>query len=112
MRNIFTVNAKQIVISESHPEGMLSNVSGYPVPFDSRSYGATEQNPNGSEEIALLAAQANYSTEIVTLITANNPSRVGWYVSITRESDGKEIQRKEFGAFPDMTPTEPEPEEN
>lgn len=110
MRNIFTVNAKQIVISESHPEGMLSNVSGYPLPFDSRSYGATEANPNGDESIALLAAQANYSAEIVTLITANNANRVGWYVNIVRESDGREIQRYSFGGFPDMTPPEPEPE--
>ena len=28
MRNIFIVNATQVVVSESHPEGMYSVVSG------------------------------------------------------------------------------------
>ena len=110
MRNIFTVNATQIVVSENNPQGVLSNVSGYPKPFDSRSYKATEQNPNGDPEIALLAAQAEYSSEIVTLATAENANRVGWTVSIVRGSDGKQLFLKSFGTFPDMTPPEPEPE--
>lgn len=110
MRNIFTVEAKQIVVSESNPQGVLSNVSGYPKPFDSRSYKATEENPNGDESIALLAARADYSAEIVTLSTADSPSRVGWTVSIIRASDGKQIDLYSQGAFPDMTPPEPEPE--
>lgn len=114
MRNIFTVEAKQIVISETNPQGVLSNVSNYPMNFDSRAYKATEQNPNGDEEIALLAAQAEYSAEIVRLATADNPSRVGWAVSIVRASDGKQLYLRSWGAFPDMTPEpepEPEPEE-
>lgn len=111
MRNIFTVNATQIVISESNPQGVLSNVTNYPMAFDSRSYKATAENPNGDEEIALLAAQAEYSAEIVRLATADNPNRVAWTVSIVRASDGKQIYLKSFGAFPDMTPQpEPEPE--
>ena len=104
MRNIFTVFAKQIVISEQNPQGVLSNVSGYPVDFDSRSYKATAENPNGDEGIALLAAQANYASEIVTLATAENANRVGWSVFIVRASDGKQIAVKSWGAFPDMTP--------
>ena len=31
MRNIYTVEAKQIVISESNPQGVLSNVQNYRV---------------------------------------------------------------------------------
>ena len=116
MRNIFTVEAKQIVVSETNPQGVLSNVTGYPKSFDSRAYKATEANPNGDESIALLAARADYSAEIVTLSTADSPSRVGWTVSIIRASDGRQIDLYSQGAFPDMTPApqpepEPEPEE-
>ena len=112
MRNIYIVNALQIVVSEQNPQGVLSTVPNYPKNFDSRSYKATEDNPNGDEEIALMAAQAEFSAEIVTLATANNDNRVGWSVSVTRGSDGKQLYLKSFGAFPDMTPTpEPEPEE-
>lgn len=113
-RQIYIVGAEHIVVSQANPQGVLSNVPNYPVSFDSRSYQATEQNPNGNEEIALLAAQAEYSDEIVRLATADNPNRVGWNVTITRASDGKQIARKAFGGFPDMTPApepEPEPEE-
>ena len=105
-REIYTVNAKQIVISAQNPQGVLSNVTGYPVDFDSRSYKATVENPNGDGDIALLAAQANYASEIVTLATAENANRVGWSVFIIRASDGKEIANKSYGAFPDMTPAQ------
>lgn len=112
MRNIYIVNALQIVVSNQNPQGILSTVPNYPKNFDSRDYKATVENPNGDEEIALMAAQAEFSAEIVTLATANNANRVGWSVSITRGSDGKQLYMKSFGAFPDMTPTpEPEPEE-
>lgn len=104
MRNIFTVNATQVVISAQNPQGVLSNVTNYPMPFDSRSYKATEQNPNGDEEIALMAAQAEYAAEIVRLATAENANRVAWTVSIVRASDGKQIALKTWGGFPDMTP--------
>ena len=111
MRQIYKVFATQVVVSDSHPEGMLSDVSGYPKSFDSRSYKYNaETNPNGDEEIALLAAQAEYSNEIVTLATAENANRVGWVVSIIRTSDGKEIARKPWGGYPDLTPPEPEPQ--
>lgn len=109
MRNIYTVTATQIVVSETNPQGVLSNVTGYPKPFDSRAYKATEANPNGDESIALLAARADYSAEIVTLSTADSPSRVGWTVSIIRASDGKQIDLYSVGQFPDLTP-EPQPE--
>jgi len=114
MRNIFTVYATHVVISEQNPQGVLSNVTNYPMAFDSRSYKATETNPNGDEEIALLAAQAEYAAEIVRLATADNSSRVAWTVSVVRASDGKQLYLRSHGAFPDMTPAptpEPEPEE-
>lgn len=110
MRNIFTVTATQVVVSENNPQGVLSNVTNYPMPFDSRNYKATAENPNGDESIALLAAQAEYSAEIVRLATADNPNRVAWTVSIIRASDGKQLFLRSWGAFPDMTPA-PEPEE-
>ena len=111
MRNIFTVTATQIVVSENNPQGVLSNVSGYPKHFDSRSYKATAENPNGDPDIALLAAQAEFKNESLTLTMADAPARVGWAVSIVRTSDGMVIDKKSFGGYPDMTPQpEPEPE--
>lgn len=103
MRNIFSVNAIQIVISENHPEGIMSAVSGYPKPFDSRSYNATEQNPNGSEEIALICAQAEFGDAVKALATANNPARVMWAVTL-EQANGVLLAKRSFGAFPDMTP--------
>ena len=109
-RQIYTVFATQVVISDQNPQGVLSNVTNYPMPFDSRSYKATQDNPNGDGGVALEAAFAEYHAEIVRLETASNPSRVAWAVSIIRGSDGKQIACKSLGAFPDMTPV-PEPEE-
>lgn len=111
MRNIYKVFATQIVTSENNPQGVLSDITGYPKTFDSRSYKATEANPNGSDEIALLAAQADFKAEALALSTADSPSRVGWAVYIVRTSDGERLDRKAWGGFPDMTPQpEPEPE--
>lgn len=103
-REIYKVFATQIVVSENNPQGVLSDVQGYPKSFDSRSYKATAENPNGEQEIALLAAQADFKAEALTLTMADSPSRVGWTVSIIRTSDGKEIDRKPWGGYPDMTP--------
>ena len=110
MRQIFITNAMQIVTSESNPQGVSSNVSGFPIRRDSRDYEATEQNPNGSEELALIVAQADYADVVKQLSLAHN--RAGWSVTLERW-DGVQIAKKSFGAFPDMTPTpapEPEPE--
>ena len=95
MRQIYTVNAIQVVTSESHPEGVKSNVSGYPKDFDSRNY--------ANEEIALIVAQADYADIVKQLSLSNN--RAMWAVTLER-ADGKQIDRKSFGAFP----VEPEPE--
>lgn len=110
LREIYKVFATQIVISESNPQGVLSDIPNFPKAFDSRNYKATEANPNGDGEVALLAAQAEFKNEALTLTMADSPSRVGWTVSIIRTSDGKEIDRKAWGGYPDMTPPQPEPE--
>ena len=108
MRNIFEISATQIVISDNHPEGVKSNVTGYPISVDSRSYGATEANPNGDPDVALIVAQAEFADAVKNLTVANNPSRVMWAVTL-EQANGVQIARKSWGAFPDMTPA-PEPE--
>ena len=109
MRNIYIVNATQVVVSDNHPEGAYSVLPGYPIQFDSRSYGATEENPNGSEELALIVAQAEFADRVKQLSLSGN--RAMWTVTLMR-ADGERIARKTWGAFPDMTPIpEPEPSE-
>ena len=108
MRNIFTVNATQVVISDSHPEGLFSVVSGFPKQFDSRSYNATEANPNGDSDAALKAAKAEYFSRL-SANYAGSASRV--MATVTLETaQGRTIMSEYIGAFPDMMP-EPEPEE-
>lgn len=110
MRNIFIVNATQVVVSDTHPEGVYSVLNGYPIRRDSRDYERTEANPNGNEELALIVAQADYADAVKALSLSHN--RAGWAVTLERW-DGVQIARKSFGAFPDMTPvpeSEPEPE--
>ena len=110
MRNIFIVNATQVVTSESHPEGLFSVVSGYPKTYDSRSYNATEQNPNGDTDAALRAAKSEYFSRL-SANYAGSASRVMATVTL-EQADGRTILRESIGAFPDMTPApEPEPEE-
>ena len=113
LRQIYTTTAMQIVTSEANPQGTYTAVNGYPIKRDSRDYEATEQSPNGNEELALIVAQADYADAVKALSIANN--RAGWAVTLERW-DGVQIARKSFGAFPDMTPQpehepEPEPEE-
>lgn len=111
MRQIFIVDAKQVVVSDAHPEGILSTVPDYPKQFDSRNYNATEQNPNGDESRALEVAQAEFYSRVSAFLSAAN--RAMWTVTLTR-ADGRQIMRESRGAFPDMTPEpepEPEPEE-
>lgn len=108
MRQIYITTAMQIVTSESNPQGVYSNVTGYPIKRDSRDYEATEQNPNGNEELALIVAQADYADAVKNLSIAHN--RAGWAVTLERW-DGVQLARKSSGVFPDMTPVpEPEPE--
>lgn len=107
MRNIFIVNATQVVTSESHPEGLFSVVSGYPKTFDSRNYNATEENPNGDEEKALRMAKSEYLSRLSANYASDN--RAMSTVTLTM-ANGRTIMSESIGAFPDMTPTH-EPEE-
>ena len=108
MRNIYVVNATQVVTSESHPEGLYSTVSGFPVLVDSRSYGATEANPNGDTEVALAVADDAFTAQVKAFMTGNNANRTMWSVTLS-EANGVQIKKRFKGAFPDMTPPEPAP---
>lgn len=113
MRNIYIVNATQVVTSDNHPEGLYSimTAQGYPKNFDSRSYPAADGNPNGDIEKAFRMARADYLSRIAAILTADNPTRVMATVTLER-ADGTMILHERIGAFPDMTPQpEPEPEE-
>ena len=109
MRQIFIVNAMQVVTSESHPEGLFSVVTGFPKTFDSRSYPSADGNPNGDEEKALNMAKSAYLAQLSTNYANANPTRVMMVVTLER-ADGRTIMRECIGAFPDMTPV-PEPTE-
>lgn len=110
LRQVFIINAQQVIVSENNPQGVLSTVPNFPVTVDSRTYGATTDNPNGNPDTALVVAQAEFAKEVKELTVANNPTRVMWAVTLTR-ADGVLVERKSFGAFPDVTP-QPEPEPN
>jgi len=110
MRNIYIVNATQVVTSESHPEGLYSVISGYPKTFDSRSYSAADGNPNGDTDAALRAAKSEWHAR-VSANYAGSPNRVMSTVTL-ETAQGRTIMQECIGAFPDMTPApEPEPEE-
>ncbi len=109
MRQIFIVNAAQVVTSESHPEGIYSVMNGYPKTYDSRNYDATAENPNGNEEKALNAAKSEYFSRLSAMYVGS-PTRVMATVTLER-ADGRTIMRECIGAFPDMTPEPTEPEE-
>lgn len=111
MRNIFIVNATQVVTSQAHPEGIYSVMPDYPKYFDSRNYNATETNPDGDESRALEVAEAEFHSRVSANLIANN--RAMTTVTLMR-SDGRVIMRDHRGAFPVVVPTpepEPEPEE-
>ena len=105
MRNIFKVDCAQVVVSESHPEGLYSTVSGYPKTYDSESF-------NGDSDAALRAVKAEYYSRLSANYTGS-AARVMAVVTL-EQADGRQIMRDSIGAFPVVTPTpepEPEPEE-
>ena len=109
MRNIFIVNATQVVISDSHPEGLFSVMSGYPKPYDSRSYPAEDGNPNGDSDAALRAAKSEYYNRL-SANYAGSATRV--MATVTLETaQGRTIMQETIGAFPDMSIVPEEPEE-
>ena len=109
MRQIYIVNAAQVVTSASHPEGLYSIVSGYPKTFDSRNYNATAENPDGDPEKAYRVAKADFLSQESAFLVADN--RAMWTVTLTR-ADGRQMMAESFGDFPEVEPTpEPEPDE-
>ena len=111
MRQIYKVDANQVVPSTSHPEGVFQPVTGYPKTFDSRNYNATPENPNGDPERAYIVAKADFLAQQSALMVSDS-NRVMWAITLTR-ADGRQMMQESWGAFPDMTPqpeSEPEPE--
>lgn len=102
MRQIYIVNATQVVTSEAHPEGVYSVVSGYPKTFDSRNYNATGDDPNGDSEKAFRVAKADYNAQLSAFYAAD--TRRMWAITLTR-ADGRQMMQESWGGFPDMTPT-------
>ena len=103
MRNIFIVNATQVVTSQAHPEGIHSVVDGFPKYYDSRSYNATEANPNGDEALALSMAKSAYHAQLSANEANTNASRVMTTVTLLM-ANGRMIMSESIGALPDMTP--------
>lgn len=96
MRNIFTVNATQVVVSEAHPEGAYSVFTGYPKNYDSRDY-------NDDIELTRIVANAEYSDRVKQF--ALSKTRAKWTVTLTN-ADGDVLNKRTWGAFPEPTPEE------
>lgn len=97
-RNIFIVNATQVVTSESNPQGLLSVVSGYPKIFDSVNY-------DGDIELTMKWAKADYYNRLGINYADTNPNRIMKTVTL-EVSNGQQILHESIGGFP----VEPEPE--
>lgn len=102
-RNIFIVNALQTVISDAHPEGLFSVMSGYPKTYDSNNY-------NNDTDAALRAAKSEYYSRL-SANYAGSASRVMAIVTL-EQANGQQIMRDSIGAFPVIPEpaVEPEPE--
>ena len=103
MRNIFIVNATQVVTSDSHPEGLFSVISGYPKNYDTANY-------NDDETAALNAAKSEYFSRL-SAFYSGSASRVMANITLER-ADGRQIMRESIGAFPVPIGPVIEPEEN
>ena len=99
-RNIFIVTATQVVVSESHPEGLFGTMSGFPLTFDSYNY---EDNI----EKAMNAAKSAYYDQLSKNYAYTNRAMT----TITLETAaGQQILRERVGDFP-IVSREPEEEE-
>ena len=101
-RNIFIVNATQVVTSDSHPEGLFSVISGFPKNYDSETY-------NGDTEAALRAAKSEYYSRLSSNY-AGSANRVMATVTLS-QANGQLVMRDSTGAFPVIAPAPAEPEE-
>ena len=98
MRNIFLVNATQVVVSENNPGGMFSVMTGFPKTFDSTSY-------NGDIEQTLKAAKSAYYDQLSKNYGYTN--RAMTTVTLTA-ADGKQLLHECIGGFPVTEVEEPE----
>lgn len=103
-RNIFIVNATQVVVSDANPQGIFSVISGYPKTYDSMSF-------NDDTEAALRAAKSEYYSRL-SANYAGSANRVMATVTLS-QANGQLVMRDSTGAFPVVAPApvEPEPEE-
>ena len=100
-RNIFIVNATQVVVSESNPQGLFSVVSGYPKQYDSMSY-------DGDIELTRHMANAEYYNRLGIMYGDTNANRVMKTVTL-ENAKGELLLHESIGDFPVPAP-EPEPE--
>ena len=91
-RNIFVVNATQVVTSDSHPEGLFSVVSGYPKTFDSNSN-------NGDIDLTRRLANSEYYNRLGIMYGDTNESRVMKTVTL-ENAKGELLLHESIGGFP------------
>lgn len=90
MRNIIIVNATQLVVSESHPEGLFSVMTGFPKTFDSLNY-------DGNVEQTMKAAKVAYYDQLSKNYGYTNRAMT----TVTLEmANGQQILKESVGAFP------------
>ena len=97
MRQIFIVNATQVVTSEAHPEGLFSVMSGFPKTFDSGEGGDIEQ--------AMKTAKSAYYAQLSANYANSNPNRVMTTVTLEM-ANGQQVLRECIGSFPTTEPEE------
>lgn len=105
-RTIIIVNATQLITSESNPQGILSNASGFPQTIDSNN-----APYNGDIEYAMKAAKSVYFDQLSKNYANTNPARVMTTVTLEM-ANGQQILSESIGGFPvdpEPTPEEPEP---
>ena len=98
MRQIFIVNATQVVTSEAHPEGLFSVMTGFPKTFDSVRYG-------DDSEKAMKSARSAYYAQLSANYANTNENRVMTTVTLEM-ANGQQILHECIGAFPTTEPEE------
>lgn len=98
-RNVFIVNATQVVTSEQNPQGILSVVSGYPKTFDSLSY-------NGDIDLTRKKANADYYNRLGIMYDDTNEKRIMKTVTL-ENAKGELLLHQSIGDFiPEQEPEE------
>lgn len=94
-RAVLIVNATQIVVSESNPQGLFSVMSGYPKTFDSALN-------NGDTELTMKKAKSEYYDRLGKNYGDTNENRV--MTTVTLEvADGEQMLKEVIGTLPDMS---------